>query len=555
MSPLLIGCGYDRLDSRLVRIDSMMDDNPQGALDSLARIDRNGMSEWDSFYYELLKIKATDKAYVRHESDSAVVKVIDYYKSHGDRDIYAEALYYGGRVYSDLGDYPTSLRYFQDALDRLPDDTDKQKLRGHALSQTGRLLNKLRLYDEAKPYLHEVIALDSIHGDSLNLVYDIQLLGSVLMNAGDYAQSRSCFLKSKELAENVIPENVPVLKMYLAAIDLYDGDVSNAIQLISEAMATLPVGYQDEAYAYAAKIFLKSGNLDRVGALVDILVRSSDPSYRLTGYKLLFSSDLIDGINTDSLKLYVEEYDALIDVEMNLNGSEQVIMQDSFYNYRMHETKREKAERNRDNIWALMTCVVVLSLILGIIVVYLKYRNKVQLIKLHEALDLISSLRGNTKEIEKTGNEESYYDTEIRIVAADINGLRQRLRGEILSFQNEVSVSEEILRSVAYSNVMEYLKLQKPIPEKSELWDELNSIVNSASHDFMHNINLLSGGKLKSQDVRLCVLIKCGFLPIQIAVLLGLTKGAISYRRGNLCEKLFGQKLETKELDNIIRAL
>lgn len=54
-------------------MESMIDDNPRGAFDSLGRIDKDEMSDGDSFYSELLKIKASGKAYVRYESDGVVM--------------------------------------------------------------------------------------------------------------------------------------------------------------------------------------------------------------------------------------------------------------------------------------------------------------------------------------------------------------------------------------------------------------------------------------------------------------------------------------------------
>ena len=308
MSSLLIGCGDDRIDSRLVRIDAMMDDNPRGALDSLERIDRAEMSAGDSFYYELLKIKASDKAYVRHESDSEVIKVIDYYKSHGDDDLYAEALYYGGRVYSDLGDYPTSLRYFQDALDRLPADTDNQKLRGHVLSQTGRLLNKLRLYDEAAKYLAELVKLDSVYDDSVNLVLDQQLLGAVLVHSGQYDRAKKHFKNIRSLSETTLPENTAVHDMYLAAIECDNGNLDSALLIIRGVPESVPDGYRSTAIAYAAEIYHNAGLYDSAYMYSKMLLDSKVLNYRLNAYKILLSSEEIKLVDKDDIMEYIESY-------------------------------------------------------------------------------------------------------------------------------------------------------------------------------------------------------------------------------------------------------
>ena len=89
-------------NQRLDRINELTASNPQIAMDSLEAIDKKSLSIPDRHYYDLLTIKANDKAYVTHSSDSLILDVIDYYKGGKDKTLYAEALYYGGRVYSDL---------------------------------------------------------------------------------------------------------------------------------------------------------------------------------------------------------------------------------------------------------------------------------------------------------------------------------------------------------------------------------------------------------------------------------------------------------------------
>ena len=60
----------------------------------------------------------------RISTDSLIRTVLEYYEKHPGSEQYPEALYYGGRVYSDLGDSPTALRYFQHALDALSGETN-----------------------------------------------------------------------------------------------------------------------------------------------------------------------------------------------------------------------------------------------------------------------------------------------------------------------------------------------------------------------------------------------------------------------------------------------
>lgn len=146
-----IGCSRQH-DTRLTRIAVSVSDHPERALQDLDSINPAGLSESDRHFHDFLTIKARDKASVPHASDSLILDVIDYYSAYQSDPIYPEALYYGGRVYYELGDYPTALQYFQQALDnpgQAPDTTD---LRNRLNSQIGWLLQRLRLYKKAIPY-------------------------------------------------------------------------------------------------------------------------------------------------------------------------------------------------------------------------------------------------------------------------------------------------------------------------------------------------------------------------------------------------------------------
>ena len=105
---LIASCDRTPLNPILVELEEMADTMPEVALDSLHRISKEYLSKADNVYYDFLSVKLADKAIINHTSDSVIVPVIDYYSSHGTKERYAEALYYGGRVYHDIGDFPSA---------------------------------------------------------------------------------------------------------------------------------------------------------------------------------------------------------------------------------------------------------------------------------------------------------------------------------------------------------------------------------------------------------------------------------------------------------------
>lgn len=53
-------------------------------------------------YHALLKIKAKDKLYIPHESDSLIKSIVQYYEGYGTPDQLMEAYYYLGSAYRDM---------------------------------------------------------------------------------------------------------------------------------------------------------------------------------------------------------------------------------------------------------------------------------------------------------------------------------------------------------------------------------------------------------------------------------------------------------------------
>lgn len=143
-----ISCSQKKPSDRLglERLDSLCDSIPKEVISRLDSIKDIPMTETERHRYDLLLIKAKDKAYIPHTSDSLVLDVIKYYSGIENNIHLPEALYYGGRVYYDLGDYTRAIEFFQDALDALPETQANSKFRGNILSQTGALLDDLRMF-------------------------------------------------------------------------------------------------------------------------------------------------------------------------------------------------------------------------------------------------------------------------------------------------------------------------------------------------------------------------------------------------------------------------
>lgn len=202
-----------------------------------------------------------------------------------------------------------------------------------------------------------------------------------------------------------------------------------------------------------------------------------------------------------------------------------------------------------------------------VIILLLHLRNKSQLLRLHDTIDMVENLKKSLGQIkvEKRDLERAFYteDTNSENVEhlenEKIHDLRNKLRDELIDLIKKQSgkyeVSPIILNSSTYENLTDKIITDKAFSENNPIWGELESLVLTISPNFINRFRLLTGGKFKKPELHIALLIKCGIPPKNMAKLMGKTKSAISYWRESLTIKVFGSKMSNQELDEIIRTL
>lgn len=556
---LFAACGPSRVAQRLVELDALIKQNPDSALMLLSSFSADTLSDADRNLLGLLRVKAADKAYIQHKSDSAINALIEYYSHHTDNPRYPEALYYGGRVNSDLGDYPTALRYYQEALDNLPEDKENYDLKGNILSQMARLFDKLRLYDKAIESLDIVKKLEFENKDSLNYLYDSELTGQVYLHAEEFDKAQEIFTNSIALAEQIQSDELKRLKMYLASTQYLKGNYSEALSLIRGLSYD---GKNNRAIipAHAMRIYYKLGIQDTAFLYARQLLNTNNPLNRKDAYEILLTADMQQYIPKDSLFFYIAEYNDIIENYLNENGSREALLQSNFYNYRNHENARIKAEEKKIKLERWLSLAVISLLLLLFILSYTRYRNRLRIFELKNQIRNFEALIYN---VNRNNNSDNVYNFEGIIIenhSNNIKELKNNLRKRLLEFysthKDRAPLSRVISDSEAYKKLIsDYVKTKKSIPASSPLWDELREVVNQASTKFDENLRLLYGDEMETLNYRIALLVKCGLTPTHLTYLINKTKGTLSYRRRQLCIKLLNEALGPKAFDDIIYLL
>ena len=568
----LSGCAGDAHDSRFDDIERRIDADPATVLRYIDSLNadigwKEGMNAAERARFDLLRVKSADKAYVRHESDSLIRTVLGYYEKHTGSEQYPEALYYGGRVYSDLGDSPTALRYFQQAIMVLEtDEMANNKLLTKVLSQTARLLNSRRLYKDAISYIDKAIEIETQEQDSTGLMYDIEFAGAIRMHAGYYDEAGRLFRKSMAMAVCRDTSFAIQNKMQLAAIKYYKKENDSALALIRELPKIKDLELRRTILTYASDIYLRAGIMDTAFIYAKELLSSPKANERKHGYQVILDPRLAAYIPEDSSRSYLNAYRGIVEDNWDQSENKEINIQNSQFNYKFQERRCKAAEENvhDTNVWLAVSCFFVFVLIL--LLVWLRIRNirqRSELIKAKRDIDILRKSLSDinqavgyvsdyAQDIEESQKLETAKITTNRVLRVE---LRDKLYALSLASTTAYRVPSEILESEAYKKICSYLVKEHKISDTDDVWDELKNTVIEHNEKFLYHLNLLMGEEVRETHLRVCLLIKCGMTPKQMGILLGRSSGAISSRREQLCIRIFGKRMGNKVIDDIIRLM
>lgn len=556
---LIVGCNRPTPNPTLVGLDKAASVNSRNAFDSLVSISKDELSKADKMYYDFLSVKLADKAIIHHKSDSIILPVIDYYSDHGPKDRYAEALYYGGRVYHNVGDFPLAIKYYGEALRHVGENKESLKLKGNIVSQMSSLLNAMRLFNEARRYIKMAIDVDNMLNDTINLMYDLKVLGFNYINIKNYDEAEKVFRRAISIADRKAPLEAMMDSVYLASIKNYKMEHDSAVLIIRGIPWRVGTVLNDDqkqfVYSSASDIYRCEGMPDSAYKYALELVKIKDAKNLKKGYLILLSNELKDLVPADSIRSYVRHYTAAVESYMNSRGNANALIQNTRYNYSIVERDKQKALENKRTAERWLAISIIVLLVAVIAVIYYCDKSNRTLIKLRTALD-------NSRELRKQLEEESAKAENAKaqpVTEHSAANLRRQLIAELTavcdSKKKRLPLSPVISGSPAYAELQEYIKENKVIPDASPLWGELRSAVLAASPNFDQRLQLLSPDKIKTDAYHIMLLIKCGVKPGHLSKLIGRAKGSLSSRRSMLGLKFTDSEIGSTMFDNLIYAL
>ena len=547
--------------------DSLIHNNPDSAVILLEELKRSMAFEPQAtqMYYQLLTIKAKDKAYITHTSDSLIKTVVKYYEERKDRERLPETYYYAGRVYRDLGDAPQALEYLQKAIESTKDCTD-YRLISRIYSQTGTLYLYQDTYDQALEVFRKAYQYCLSDKDSIGMVYSLRDIGRTFttLNCADSAlyYYKGALNYAEQIHNNHL---VGVVQAELSGLyiqlEMYP-EAFTAIQCSNKYIKGHNIA---PFYAILADYYYYTNQLDSA-TFYYTQTASFDDLYQKQGsYKGLGNIARKKGQYKEAME-YFDKYLICTDSIKDITNTETIRKMQSLYNYQLKEKENSKLQRQAANykLWNILLIFSLLSLVF-LFIAYHQFRKKKeqqQLVK-QERIKQIQKERYAQSNTYLEKNKEQIKEVELSLHKAEIE--KDQLRQDLLKAQKslieknneQITATQRVQKqselALKHSDI--YKKFHFAVQGSDEKignddWKELMCAVDEAYNQF--TTRLLELYPMKTIEIQVCVLIKIGLSPAQIAFITIRSRQAISSIRKRLYSKVMGKDGTPEQWDNFI---
>lgn len=568
---LLMACSHQRYPSVLLTADSLCSTIPDSAVTLLNSLELE-MKQADKAtrtYYQLLSIKAADKAYITHTSDSLIQEVLQYYIRRDDHRHLPEAYYYAGRVCRDLGDAPQALDYFQKAIETLPAEGEYE-LKSRIYSQMGTLFYYQQMYEEALKCTRKCYDIDILRNDSIGLIYDLRDIADIYRKFNKEDSALIHYQSAYSICKQMGRENMyGMILSQMVALYHQKGDFEMAKKLLHETLRYVNNPNFSSTYSIVAKLYHAMGMTDSATYYYKALLDAGTIYAKEVAHKGLAEIALNQNDKqaiTSHLNSYLILHDSIID----MTQTETLHQMQSLYNYQLREKENHQLENEIEKKEKLIGNILFFLLMLSAsFAIYYQYSRrkrgelKLQNLRIQQLRE--ESYKESQEYIEKNRLRIAELEQELEKASATNSTLQKELseQRELAMLEARQAELKQIERQRANERIKDssiYITLNKRLLNPmgkifvtDEEWQEIREVIIKESPTFFDKLNDIY--PLNPYEMQICILIRMDFPPSAIAKLLERPKETITSTRRRLYNRIFKEKGKPENWDTFIRSL
>ena len=565
----LAGC-QQRTDypAQLLLADSLASADPTTAITLLSSMEEDMLQAPKStqMLHRLLCIKAADKAYIPHTTDSLILPVVQYYEQGGDPNYLGEAYYYAGRVYRDLNDAPLALAYFQKGLDATQQNKS-QWVSSVLYAQMGEIYYYQSLYPEALAMYGEAYRLDALSNDTLGIILDLRDLAFTHRTMQQPDSALHYLHQAELLAQQYGDEEMQgLIASQLAGLYNQQGKREEAHRFIDQAMQQVGETDKYSTYDVYANILLNEGRYDEAKTYYLQMIQADAAPVRQDAYNGL-ATIAAHHHQADDYLYYYELYKACTDSIHRADATESVSRMNAMYNYQLREKENVRLQKQLERHQQLLQRIAfVVSVILLLLIIYYQYSRRKRMRHRHnkERLQELQAEKYRQSEAFIQANKEEIIHLQQQLEEANQENheLVERLERQKEQLENANLVAE-IKRGekkqadsvIKDSPIMK--RLQQMVSQGNHVREkevkEIEKLLDAVYPDFRQHLSQL--GNMNPLEYQVCLLLKMELPPSSIATLVLRDKSTVSLIRRRLLKKVTGRDGAPTDWDSIILSL
>ena len=569
---VVAGCtDNSRLRDEIDRAGRLADTRPDSAialLDSLSPA-INQADRATRMRYDLMLIKSRDKTYIEHRNDSMIAPVVEYFTDHTDPDLTPLALYYAGRVYSDLGDAPRALDYYQKAVNAIGDDTIKHYgLYKICHSQIAELFMHQHLFNYALNSAIKAVDLSSPE----TLHWDYEMIACIYYEIGTIDSSLTYYKRAYDSALKNNPAGISRVKQQMASFFYHCGEYSKADSILSTLMTNYPADLKNQVYSTKASNTIKIEGYEAAFPYLKWLADSGNiygQTYgngELANYYSYIAEKYDAAEKYDSAAMHLRSYIKLQDSINKITQIEAVEKVKGMYDYSIRE-KDNKILRTENRLRRELNVALAFILAAVVFIGWILFRdsNRKRMVLRYKNIAL-KSILDDTRKSTKEYQQEMQAKVDSLTKQLDVIDSVKATATELAIKKSEILLSDSIL--TVEERAQQHIRLlEKPVISylkngltKGESLNTTKALVepekcvNDIYPEFKHKLISICGVNITEYNVSL--LLKSGFSPSEISKLLSKSNETISSIRRRLMKKVFNQKNASPKLwDEFISSL
>ena len=573
----LVACNSRKMTAQLDTISQIADNQPDSALTLLSQLEpqKADWSEGDRMYFELVRLKAQNKAFITFTTDTIINKVVSYFQDHGTANEQMQAYYLQGRVFADMGEAPQALQAYYDAIesaDTTSSDCDyntlipvygqmsqlfhQQNLPRDEIWALNHYIDYIRRYDSEKEYVIE----------KRHMISPYYLLGkkdTVLQIIND------SYKALRDMGENQEAASALVSSIYIYTDR---GQLHKARQTM-------------DIFEKESGLFNKDGDIAKgreyyyyIKGYYYLTVNDIDSAEYYYRKAIVYTSDAYKGLlavyrkrqNVDSVLHYSILNERALDSLHNNMEIDAIQRMSSLYNYNRSQKEAEQERiRYQKSQDILHYCINILIILMFIIICigYLFAKNNKEkrnkIIKLRERLRTAKTQRAMIQE-----ELISLKSEDLANIIAKKEKQEEELTKQIKLLQAENEQYKENFKSIQQDSLDDFLECdiaklflrkstnhtEKQIPNSAEWRLLTNQFAKFAPQTFQH-FSSNNTKHLSELEQHVCLLLILGIPEKTISVMANSAPSTVSNAKTRANEKLYGQKQASTLKNNLFMEL